>query len=365
MRALGLGLLVLLAACGTEDEEMAGELAIPGDPNADVSGPAVEVTGSSTVYPFTSAVAGYFADAYPGARRPEVTSTGTNAGIGAFCAGGPGAPDIADASRRMTVEEFRTCRENGVTNIRELTVGLDGIALVEARPSAPEDMVGAEQAGDAEENERFDLTPRQIYEALAATSADGSPNETSFWSDISTGLPERPISFIVPPSTSGTRQQFEELVMLRGCRNIPRLAEAPEERCTTLRSDDAVSEGAEDDNAIVAAVSGNPDAIGVVGYSYLESNSEIVQPISLDRFIPNEATIMGGGYPASRRLYLYVNADRFTEKPALGVFVDTFLAEEVSGDQGLLVETGFVPVPVWSRDALMEARNRRLEETDL
>ncbi|MEE4350052.1 MAG: substrate-binding domain-containing protein [Pacificimonas sp.] len=349
-----------LAACGNgADEGADARPPIVGDPNADVSGPAVEVAGSSTVFPFTSAVADYFAGAYPEAEKPEVRSTGTAAGIAAFCAGGPSAPDIADASRRMTAEEFRTCAENGVDNIRELVIGFDGIALVEAAGMAAGD------SDDQESAEPLNLSLAQIFEALAATAPDGEPNRVMNWSAVSDRLPDRPIRVIVPPETSGTRQQFEELVMLRGCRAIPALAEAEEARCTAVRSDGAVIIGGEDDSAVIEQASADQDTIGIVGYSYLVQNPEAVQPIKIDNFLPEEATIMGGGYPASRRLYLYVNADRYAEKPSLPVFVDTFLAEEISGDQGVLVDQGFVPQPIWNRETLMNARKVKLAEADL
>ena len=111
----------------------------------------IKIVGSSTVYPFTRAVAENFARNSE-FDSPIVESTGTGGGMELFCSGvGTGHPDIANASRRMKESEFETCQENGVDQIIELQVGIDGLAVV-ASPEGPE----------------FSLTTAQIYEALAA-----------------------------------------------------------------------------------------------------------------------------------------------------------------------------------------------------
>src|SRR5690348_3972091 len=95
---------------------------------------AVRVVGSSTVYPFAVAVVDAAAKADPGTPRALVESTGTGSGIKQFCAGAEsGTPDVANASRRMTRAEFDECAKNGVTDIVELQVGLDGIVFASAR----------------------------------------------------------------------------------------------------------------------------------------------------------------------------------------------------------------------------------------
>ena len=146
----------------------------------------VRIVGSSTVYPFATAVAE--AVAKTGIKSPVIESTGTGSGIKLFCAGiGASHPDIVNASRRMKASEYEGCAKNGVKDIVEIQVGLDGIAFAEA------------SGGPA-----MKLTPTDVYKALAATPF-GKPNTAKTWADVNPALPAIPISVYGPPSTAGTR----------------------------------------------------------------------------------------------------------------------------------------------------------------
>src|SRR3546814_20787648 len=80
----------------------------------------IRAVGSSTVFPFATAVAEQFVNNNPGMKSPIIESTGTGAGMKLFCAGvGAGHPDIEDASRRMKASEFEDCQENGRASCRE------------------------------------------------------------------------------------------------------------------------------------------------------------------------------------------------------------------------------------------------------
>ena len=93
----------------------------------------VNVVGSSTVYPFTTAVAEQFGR-QGRFKTPKVESTGTGGGIKLFCNGvGPQHADVANASRRMNANEFATCQKNGVKDILEVRVGYDGLTLSESK----------------------------------------------------------------------------------------------------------------------------------------------------------------------------------------------------------------------------------------
>ena len=68
----------------------------------------IRIVGSSTVYPFTTAVAEQFGKT-SGMKTPVVESTGTGGGMKLFCAGiGEGHPDATNASRRMKKGEFES-----------------------------------------------------------------------------------------------------------------------------------------------------------------------------------------------------------------------------------------------------------------
>src|SRR5437899_9508530 len=70
----------------------------------------LHIVGSSTVFPFSTAVAEQFGKAGK-FKTPMVESTGTGGGIKLFCAGvGEDTPDIANASRKIKDSEIETCK---------------------------------------------------------------------------------------------------------------------------------------------------------------------------------------------------------------------------------------------------------------
>ncbi len=93
----------------------------------------IRIVGSSTVFPFAKAASEAFAKADPSRKSPVLESTGTGGGIEQFCKGvGAETPDIANASRRMKKSEFENCQKNGVKDIVEVQVGIDGLALAQS-----------------------------------------------------------------------------------------------------------------------------------------------------------------------------------------------------------------------------------------
>src|SRR5690606_22121360 len=92
----------------------------------------ISAVGASRLCPLATAVGEAFAEA-TGNKTPKIDSTGTGGGFERFCAGiGGDTPDIANASRRIKKSEFDRCAANGVTEIVEIQIGIDGIALGEA-----------------------------------------------------------------------------------------------------------------------------------------------------------------------------------------------------------------------------------------
>ena len=85
----------------------------------------IRIVGSSTVFPFTSAVAEQFG-ATGAFKTPVVESTGTGGGIKLFCAGiGPDHPDDVNASRKIKESELKSCAEKGINAITEVKIGFD------------------------------------------------------------------------------------------------------------------------------------------------------------------------------------------------------------------------------------------------
>lgn len=294
---------------------------------------SIRAVGSSTVYPFAKVVAENFARSHPEYKSPIIEATGTGAGINLFCSGlGANTPDIANASRRMEPAELETCIANGVEHVTEILVGLDGIALASA------------QGGIS-----MNLTPEIVYRALAETPY-GEEQTAQRWSDVDPSLPDLPILVYGPPSTSGTRDAFEELVLLPGCESDPRMAalkdsdeERFEEICTQIRSDGRFVDQGEQDNLIVQKIGSNPNAIGVFGYSYLEENADRVQGLPMNGVEPTYQNIASFAYPGARPLYLYVKVAHLGAIPGLRAFIAEWA--DSWGPGGPLTDIGLVASP--------------------
>ncbi len=316
----------------------------------------ISVVGSSTVYPFTTMIAEQLVASDPDVPAPVIESTGTGAGMKLFCAGiGAAYPDIEDASRRMKASEYRDCAAHGVSAIMEVQVGIDGIAFAEG-------MNGP----------RMDLTPAQIYLALAAAPG-GRPNTRRTWHDVDPALPDTPIQVYGPPATSGTRDALAELILTRGCDAsnpaAPALArsdpDAHKALCTRVREDGAYIDAGENDNLIVQKLQSNPNAIGVFGYSYLEENAGAVRGVPIAGVAPTYQAIADGRYPGSRPLYIYVKTAHLSAIPHLKTFLALYARNW--GPDGPLVRRGLIAAPadVRARNAAIIADETRLDPAAL
>jgi phosphate transport system permease protein len=305
----------------------------------------IHIVGSSTVFPFSTAVAEHF-----GAgdfKSPVVEASGTGGGFKLFCAGiGDGYPDIANASRAIKDSEIETCRANGVTEIVPVEIGYDGIVLASSK------------AGPARA-----LTLRDLYLALAKqVPVNGTLQENPYrrWSDINPALPADPIEVLGPPPTSGTRDAFLELVMEPACHAFPEIAaitdkDAQKAACQSIREDGAYIDAGENDNLIVQKLSGNPQAFGILGYSFLADNRDRLQGSSINGVEPSEENIVGGQYQIARKLYMYVKKQHAALVPGLAEFVAEFVSDRASGAQGYLTDKGMIPMPPVEHDAMATA----------
>ena len=292
---------------------------------------AAWAVGSSTLYPFAAAVAEEVAKG--GVKAPKVEQNGTGAGFKLFC-GGVGArhPDIANASRRIKKSEFEDCQKNGVKDIAEIQVGLDGIAFAEA------------QGGPG-----MALTPVDVYKALAANPF-GKPNTAKTWKDVNPVLPALPILVYGPPTTSGTRDALAELILTKGCESDASMKalnetdkDAHKKVCTEVREDGAYVDSGEEDNLIVQKLAENPNAVGVFGFSFLEENMDKLKGITMGGVAPTYAAISDFSYPGARPLYIYVKMAHLNAVPGLKEFVSGWA--KVWGPDGLLKSKGMVTSP--------------------
>jgi phosphate transport system substrate-binding protein len=292
----------------------------------------IKIVGSSTVYPFTTAVAEQFQRARPGI-NVIVESTGTGAGMKLFCAGvGGDTPDVTNASRQMKKSEYDSCAAAGVNQVIEIPVGIDGLTFITAT-NGP----------------NLNLTQADVYKALAANPYDKGPNTAQTWQDVNPALPPIKIRVLGPPPTSGTRDSLVELYLEKGCAADPAmkaLKESDEDKykevCTKIREDGAFVEAGENDNLIVQKVAQDPGTLGALGYSFLEENADKVKPVSINGIAPTEATISSLDYPGARKLYIYIKGEHMQSKPAIRDFVQSYAQLWKKG--GPLEQRGLVPL---------------------
>ena len=313
-----LPLVALVAACGGNGS------------SGSASGAQLKVVGSSTVYPFTTAVAEEFQRARPGT-SVIVESTGTGAGMKLFCSGiGGNFPDLTNASRRIKTSEVEDCNKNGVKQIIEFPIGIDGLTVIESVSAQP-----------------MKLTLRDLYAALAATPF-GKPQTAQTWKDVNPALPAIKIRVLGPPPTSGTRDSLNELFLQKGCESDPAMkalkdsdSDKHKDYCTKIREDGVFVEAGENDNLLVQKISSDPTALGVLGYSFLEENTDKVRAVELNGVAPNEGTITDLSYPGARIIYIYAKGEHLPAKPAIKDFLAAYA--KAVGKGGSLQKRGLVP----------------------
>jgi len=298
----------------------------------------IRIVGSSTVYPFTTAVAEQFGKS--GGKTPVVESTGTGGGFKLFCAGvGETHPDMTNASRAIKKGEFDDCQKNGVKDIVEIKVGIDGLTLA------------ASKAGAA-----ISLTRKQIFQALAENVPDKDgklvANPYKMWSDIDAALPATKIEVLGPPPTSGTRDSFHELFMEKGAEGFDSLkalktsdSKAFDKVWKSIRKDGAYVEAGENDNVIVQKLDANKNAYGIFGYSFLEENLSKLKGVAIEGVIPDYDVISSGKYKGARPLFIYVKKQHVGVIPGMDKFVAEYVSDKAMSKDGYLARKGLVALP--------------------
>lgn len=312
----------------------------------------INVVGSSTVYPFTTAVAEQYGKA--GGKTPKVESTGTGGGFKLFCAGvGVDHPDVTNASRAIKKGEFEDCQKNGVKDIVEIKVGIDGLTIAQSK-------AGAETK----------LTRKQVFLALAemVPDKDGKlvANPYKMWSEIDPSLPAIKIEVLGPPPTSGTRDSFHELFLEKGAEefdSLKAMKKADTDNKTkdfekvwkSMRKDGAYVEAGENDNVIVQKLEANKDAYGIFGFSFLEENAAKLKGVVIDGAEPTYDNIAAGKYKGARPLFIYVKKQHIGVIPGLDKFVAEYVSEKAMSKDGYLARKGLVALPKEDAAKSMEA----------
>lgn len=299
----------------------------------------VQVAGSSTVLPYSTIVAEVFGENtdFP---TPVIESGGTGAGLQKFCEGvGENTIDIANASRPIREGELETCRANGVEEIMEIRIGYDGIVFASSS-NGPE----------------FAFTPADWFNALSAkVVVDGAivDNTAANWSEVNADLPDQEILAFVPGTKHGTREVFEEKVVLAGCEESGALevftAELGEDEaeaaCMNLRTDGRSVDIDGDYTETLSRIDSSPNGIGVFGLAFYENNTDKLQVGTISGVTPSTESIASGEYPVSRPLFFYVKKDHLAEIEGLKEFVEFFVSDDLAGPDGPLAQYGLVSDP--------------------
>ena len=297
----------------------------------------VSIAGSSTVLPFSTIIAEQLGK-NPSLKTPVVESGGSSVGKKGVCEGvGTKFTDIGNASSRMKKKELKYCNENGV-KITEIKVGYDGIVIANSKK------------GKLLQISRADLAKALTAEVPSKDGKSFVPNYYKKWSDIKPLLPNIPIRVYGPPTTSGTRASFAEMINQKSyCGKDPvakKLSKARGDKkgkkCRAMRTDGAYVEAGEQDNLIVQKLKEDSDTYGIFGFSYLNQNSDTIQGAILDDVAPTFANIASGKYKASRALYFYVKHQHIDVVPGIKEYMVEWTKHW--GEDGILTDSGMIPM---------------------
>lgn len=303
----------------------------------------IQITGSSTVYPFVALSAQNFSDIYS-APSPVIESIGTGAGVKIFCGGiGEDSPDIVNASRPLKKDEAEICTTNGVDAV-EIKIGYDGIVFAS-------DVNGPD----------FNFTAKDIYLAMAANLViDGQlvPNPYTKWNEINPAFPDWTISAFIPGEKHGTREVFDEKLLLVGCdkdalKSVNVADEDIKKTCISVRKDGFISDIDGHYTETLARLNADKTAIGVFGISFYEANTDKIKVATVDGVVPSIETVSTSEYPVSRPLFVYVKQQHIGLIPNLKEFLIELVSDSAIGSDGYLVDLGLVPMP---EDQLIETQ---------
>ena len=295
----------------------------------------LSLAGSSTVLPFARIIAEQLGK-NPNFKTPVVESGGSSVGKKGVCDGvGTKFIDIGNASSRMKTKELAYCEKNGV-KLTEIKVGYDGIVVANSK-----------------KGKVLNISKADLGKALTAKVAINGKmvdNPYKKWSEINPSLPNVEIRVYGPPTTSGTRASYAEMVNEKGyCKKDDeakaalKAAGMKAKKCRAMRTDGAFIEAGEQDNLIVQKLNEDITAYGIFGFSYLDQNSDTLQGAVISKTAPTFENIASNNYSVSRALYFYVKHQHIGVVPG----IKEYMAEWTKhwGDEGALSDAGMIPMP--------------------
>ncbi len=242
------------------------------------------IRGSSTVLPIAIKASEVYTNKY--GTSFSVTGTGSGDGIAALMSG---LCDIAMSSRSIQREEIEVARKMNI-DLDEEIIGYDMIVII-VHPTNPVKNLSIEQI-------------RSIF----------SGHITS-WEQVG----GQPMNIVVASrdSSSGTQSVFSRRIIR---------PEGVARNALMLPTS----------GAMVYAVAGNPSAIGYVGCGYLNNT---IKTVTVNGIVPTPKNGTNGLYPISRKLYVYVNKRKASQKVL--TFMDFLMSED---GQKAVRDAGFLPL---------------------
>jgi phosphate transport system substrate-binding protein len=282
-------IMILLTGCRTSSDS-------PGNTSNTTKTQTIENKGSDTIVNLALAWAEAYQTIHPEVRI-SVTGGGSGTGIAALI---NGTVDIANASRKIKLEEVEAAQANG-SNPIEFVIARDAIAVI-VNPENPVDQLTIQQISD-------------IY--------SGKINN---WLEV--GGEDRPIVRLSRETNSGTHVYFLEQVLRMG----------DKENKTLFSTDTLLMPSSE---GIGAEIRQNPNAIGYDGLGYVTEHMKVIaigEKPGGSYILPSAETVNNGQYPIARDLYMYTNGE------PTGI-IETYLEWILSPEaQTIVSELGFVPV---------------------
>ena len=238
----------------------------------------ITFAGSTTVQPLADKLGTVFKQDNPGMVL-DIAAGGSVVGIKAVH---DGTADIGMASRALTPEE--------AAGIHQDQIALDVLAIV-VHPTNP----------------ASNLTRAQLRDIYLGKITN--------WKDL--GGPDQPIQVIVRDTNSGTRGAFDEIVLEK------KQPQSPRQRSAFTAGD------------VAALVSGDPQAIGYVGFGNLEPSLKL---LSIDEIQPTKDSARSGAYQLVRPLLLLTGP---LTQPVAQTYIDFVLS---TAGQKLVEADGWIPV---------------------
>lgn len=249
----------------------------------------ISVKGSDTILPLAQAEAKEFMKDHSG-KTISVSGGGSTVGITAFI---QGKVNIATSSREMTSQEIKAAKKNGINPVKHV-IAYDGITVV--------------------------VNPANNVSKLTFNQLRGIYNGSiSNWKQV--GGKDKTISVIARDNSSGTYADFQKDVMLGD----------------KYRSDVITKSTTK---KVVTAVSKNSNAIGYIGFAYLDKSTKALSLNNGKGYVyPTAKSIRSGKYPLSRPLNFYNNGKSSSDLTK--EFIDFVMSAK---GQKIVSKVGFVPV---------------------